>query len=84
MMTIRKESGSVGQHIEGEKKKRSTAMETPDFSSMNRDELLQWAKKSHLKTDIGDLKGVNIDYARDTVKVLSEFEHKMGGSTIPD
>lgn len=62
--------------------KRSTAMETPDFSSMNRDELLQWAK-SHLKTDIGDLKGVNIDYARDTVKVLSEFEHKMGGSTIP-
>ena len=49
---------------------------------MNRDELLQWAK-SHLKTDIGDLKGVNIDYARDTVKVLSEFEHKMGGSTIP-
>lgn len=61
---------------------RSASSNIPDFSSMGRDELLDYAKKN-LKTDIGDLKGVNIDFARDTVRVLSEFEQKLDGNTIP-
>ena len=60
---------------------RSVPSSIPDFSSMGREELLDYAKKN-LKTDIGDLKGVNIDFARDTIRVLSEFERKMGGNTI--
>ena len=60
---------------------RSVPSSIPDFSSMGREELLDYAKKN-LKTDIGDLKGVNIDFARDAIRVLSEFERKMGGNTI--
>ena len=61
---------------------RSVSSNIPDFSSMGREELLDYAKKN-LKTDIGDLKGVNIDFARDAIRVLSEFEQKLGGNTIP-
>lgn len=61
---------------------RSVPSSIPDFSSMGREELLDYAKKN-LKTDIGDLKGVNIDFARDAIRVLSEFEQKLGGNTIP-
>ena len=60
---------------------RSVSSNIPDFSSMGREELLDYAKKN-LKTDIGDLKGVNIEFARDAIRVLSEFERKMGGNTI--
>lgn len=60
---------------------RSVPSSIPDFSSMGREELLDYAKKN-LKTDIGDLKGVNIEFARDAIRVLSEFERKMGGNTI--
>lgn len=60
---------------------RSVSSNIPDFSSMGREELLDYAKKN-LKTDIGDLKGVNIEFARDVIRVLSEFERKMGGNTI--
>ena len=60
---------------------RSVPSSIPDFSSMGREELLDYAKKN-LKTDIGDLKGVNIDFARDAIRVLSEFEQKLGGNTI--
>ena len=61
---------------------RSVSSNISDFSSMGREELLDYAKKN-LKTDIGDLKGVNIDFARDAIRVLSEFEQKLGGNTIP-
>ena len=61
---------------------RSVPSSIPDFSSMGREELLDYAKKN-LKTDIGDLKGVNIDFARDAIRVLSEFEQKLGGNTVP-
>ena len=60
---------------------RSVSSNISDFSSMGREELLDYAKKN-LKTDIGDLKGVNIEFARDAIRVLSEFERKMGGNTI--
>lgn len=60
---------------------RSVSSNISDFSSMGREELLDYAKKN-LKTDIGDLKGVNIEFARDAIRVLSEFECKMGGNTI--
>lgn len=63
------------------KQSRSVSSSTPDFSSMGREELLDYAKKN-LKTDIGDLKGANIEFARDAIRVLSEFERKMGGNTI--
>ena len=60
---------------------RSVSSNISDFSSMGREELLDYAKKN-LKTDIGDLKGANIEFARDAIRVLSEFERKMGGNTI--
>ena len=60
---------------------RSVSSNISDFSSMGREELLDYAKKN-LKTDIGDLKGVNIEFARDAIRVHSEFERKMGGNTI--
>ena len=61
---------------------RSVSSNISDFSSMGREELLDYAKKN-LKTDIGDLKGANIEFARDAIRVLSEFEQKLGGNTIP-
>lgn len=61
---------------------RSVTPSVYDFSSMTREELLNYAKKN-LKTDIGDLKGVNIDFARESIRVISEFEQRLGGNTIP-
>ena len=59
----------------------NVSQQSTDFDKMDRNELARWAQYN-LKTDIGDLKGVNLDYARDTLKVISKFERKMGGNTI--
>ena len=58
-----------------------TAQTKPDFSSMDRKQLTAWASEN-IKTKIEDTSGVNTDFLRETVKVLSEFERKMGGKTI--
>ena len=54
---------------------------TPDFDTMNRTDLVEWANKN-LKTKFEDLSGANIDYIRQAVKVINQFEQKMGGNTI--
>lgn len=62
--------------------KSVTNQDIKDFSKMNRDELIQWVN-DNLRTAINDIKGTDTEYLRDAVKVLSEFEQKMGGRTIP-
>lgn len=63
------------------RQRNANDVEPVDFSKMDRNALIQW-QKANLKTVFDDLKGVNVDYLRDTVKVLSDFERKMGGKTI--
>lgn len=55
----------------------------PSFSNMNVAELQKYADE-HLNTVFVDIKGANKDYVREAVKVISEFEEKMGGKTIKD
>ena len=62
-------------------RRRKQKEDSHAFEKMDRKELELWAK-DHLKTQVHTLKGINMDYARDAVKVLSEFEDKMGGKTI--
>ena len=54
---------------------------TADFDSMDKKQLETWTSK-HLKTQFEDLKGVNVEYFREVVKVINAFENKMGGKTI--
>lgn len=53
----------------------------PNFDEMQHSDIVKWAD-SNLKTTFEDIKGVNKDYYRETVKALAEFEAKMGGKTI--
>ena len=53
----------------------------PDFSTMNRSQLLQYAE-DNLSTKFLDTKGANEGYLREAVRVLSEFEDKMGDQMI--
>ncbi len=52
---------------------------TPDFGSMDRKQLEQYASEN-LKTIFEDTKGANTEFIRETVKVMDEFEKKMGGT----
>lgn len=49
----------------------------PDFDSMSSAELQKWAE-NNLKTKFIDFKGVNNEYAVAAVRVLSEFERRVG------
>lgn len=62
-------------------KKRQTEKKAtkPDFSSMDRKQLEQYASEN-LKTIFEDTKGANTEYIRETIKVIDEFEKKMGGT----
>ena len=53
----------------------------PNFNNMNKQELEQFAT-NELKTQIVETKGVNVDFLRESVNVLYQFEQKMGGKTI--
>ena len=55
--------------------------EPPDFDSMDRKQLSAWVS-DNLKTKFEDIKGANVDFVRETVKVFNDFEKKMGGNTI--
>lgn len=52
-----------------------------DYSQMDSKQLKQYIEE-HLKTSFEGLKGVNTDYLREAVKVIDQFEKKMGGRTI--
>ncbi len=62
------------------KYRRNTAA-TPDFDSMDRKQLVSWAS-DNLKTNLEGVTGANTDFVRESVKVLSKFEEKMGGKSI--
>ena len=51
----------------------------PDLSKMERSEIVRWAEKN-LSTKIEGIKGANKEFVRETVKVLAEFEKRMGGT----
>ena len=51
----------------------------PDFESMDKKQLEQWASE-HLKTAFEGTKGASADFLREAVKVISELESKMGGT----
>ena len=59
----------------------SKVYKIPNFDKMQHSDIVKWAD-SNLKTTFEDIKGVNKDYYRETVKALAEFETKMGGKTI--
>lgn len=61
--------------------KRKATNALPDFDGMSRSELEQWANKN-LKTKFEETKGASLDYYRSAIKVLTEFERKLGGKTI--
>ena len=52
---------------------------TPDFDSMDRKQLDRYVAEN-LKTTFEDTTGVNVDFYRETAKVMTEFESKMGGT----
>lgn len=60
---------------------RQTQSQKPDFDAMSRTDLIQWAN-NNLKTKFEDLNGANLDYIKEAVKVINDFESRMGGSTI--
>ena len=60
-------------HVEPEKPKA----EKPDFTTMNLKELENWAN-NNLKTKFVDLKGTNVDFVRNAVNVVSQFEENFG------
>lgn len=53
--------------------------ENYDFDSMNREQLSSFLE-NNLQTQIGETKGVNVDFLKETAKAISKFENKMGGS----
>lgn len=60
-------------------KQREAKQSTPDFASMDKKQLENWAAE-HLKTPFENIKGVNVDFLREAVKVVNQFEHKTNGS----
>lgn len=53
------------------------AKQLPDFSTMSNDELKKYVEKN-IRTTFVDFNGVNNEFAADAVKVIAEFEQKMG------
>lgn len=53
----------------------------PDFGSIDRKEIQTWASEN-LNTEFIDIKGANIDFVREAMDAVYEFEQKMGGRTI--
>lgn len=53
----------------------------PNFAEMDKKQLEMWASEN-LQTIFDDTNGVNTDFLRESVKVINEFEQKMGGNTI--
>ena len=62
-------------------KQRKAAQSTPDFASMDKEQLETWAAQ-HLKTRFEDTKGVNTEYFKEVVSIINKLETKMGGKTI--
>ena len=62
-------------------RRAETTPSTPDFDSMDRNQITSWAN-DNLKTKIEDITGANTDFVRETVKVISKFEEKLGGKTL--
>lgn len=60
---------------------RQQTQATPDFDSMDKKQLASWASEN-LKTKFEDVAGANTDYVREAVRVINNFEDKMGGRTI--
>ncbi len=50
-----------------------------DLTGMNNQQLAEWSK-SNLKTQIGDLTGVNNEFAKEAIEAVRDFENKMGGT----
>lgn len=55
------------------------AKQLPDFSTMSNDELKKYVEEN-IRTTFVDFNGVNNEFAADAVKVLTEFEQKLGGT----
>lgn len=55
------------------------AKQLPDFSTMSNTELKKYSEEN-LQTVFVNFDGVNNEFAADAVKVLTEFEQKMGGT----
>ena len=60
---------------------RQQVQATPNFDSMDKNSLVSWAN-DNFKTEFVDVSGANTDFVRESVKVVYEFEKKMGGNTI--
>lgn len=52
---------------------------TVDFNKMDRAEVLKWAE-DNLKTKFEGASGANVEFVRDAVSVVSQFERKLGGT----
>ncbi len=52
-----------------------------DFNAMTKDQLEEWANHN-LKTKFEGIQGANTEFVAEAVKVMAEFEEKMGGKTI--
>lgn len=61
--------------------KMEEAIEVPDFKSMDRNALVEYANKNPL-TKLEGVNGANTDYIREAVKTMDAFEKKKGGNTI--
>lgn len=62
-------------------KEEMSVLYLPDFDNMTHDDIVKWANEN-LKTTFEDIKGVNHDFYKETVKTLAEFETRMNGNTI--
>lgn len=67
-------------HARASAAKKTSAL--PDFDGMSKEQLYSYAEKE-LKTGFDSFSGVNQDFARETIKVIAQFEQKAGGKTIP-
>ncbi len=65
------------------KQKKTTAQQTvlPDFDAMDRKQLENYASNS-LQTTFEGFKGANTEYIKDAVRVIDEFERKLGKTTL--
>jgi len=69
------------QRMTGRKIQPLPRSSSVDISSMPSTQLKEYAT-NNLKTEFVGIEGANADFVREAVKVIDEFERKMGGNSI--